>query len=54
MVKGFFRFCVKSDFIARNPSADLDSIPEGRPKTDPFTREEMERIFASVGKLTDE
>lgn len=54
VLKGFFRLCVKSDFIARNPSADLDSIPEGRPKTDAFTRDEMERIFAATGKLTDE
>jgi len=54
VVKGFFRFCVKSDFIGRNPSTDLDSIPEGRPKTDPFTRDELERIFAATGRLTDE
>jgi integrase len=54
VLKGFFRFCVKSDFIARNPSVDLDAIPEGRPKTEPFTREEMERIFGATAKLTDE
>jgi integrase len=54
IVKSFFRFCVKSDFIARNVSTDLDYIPEDRPKTDPFTREEIERIFAATPKLTDE
>jgi integrase len=54
VMKEFFRFCVKSDFIVKNPAADLDAIPEGRPKTDPFTREEMERIFSAVPTLPDE
>ena len=53
-MKGFFRFCVRSDFIIKNPSADLDAIPEGRPKTEPFTREEMDRIFSAVPALPDE
>ncbi len=53
-LKGFFRFCVKSEFIMKNPAADLDSIPESRPKTDPFTADEMQRIFAAIGKLPDE
>jgi integrase len=53
-MKGFFRFCVKSDFIVKTPAADLDSIPEGRPKTEPFTREEMDRIFPAVANLPDE
>jgi len=53
-MKGFFRFCVKSDFIVKNPAADLDAIPEGRPKTEPFTREEMGRIFSAVTGLHDE
>ena len=54
VLKGFFRFCVKSDFIVKSPASDLDAISEGRPKTDPFTREEIERIFAAVDKLPDE
>ncbi len=53
-MKGFFRFCVKSDFIVKNPAVDLDPIPEGRPKTEPFTREEMARIFSGVSTLPDE
>jgi integrase len=53
-LKAFFRFCVKSDFIAKNPSADLDPIPEGRPKTEPFTHEEMNRVFSAVASLCDE
>jgi integrase len=54
VVKSFFRFCVKSDFVVRNPATDLDIIPESRPKTEPFTPEEMARIFAATDKLTDE
>jgi integrase len=53
-VKGFFRFCLRSDFIVKSPAADLDAIPEGRPKTEPFTREELDRIFAAVPALPDE
>jgi len=53
-MKGFFRFCVRADFIAKSPAADLDAIPEGRPKTEPFTREEIDRIFAAVNSLPDE
>ena len=53
-MKGFFRFCVRSDFIVKNPSTDLDTIPEGRPKTEPFTREEMSAIFSAVTGLPDE
>jgi integrase len=45
---------VKSDYIVKSPAVDLDSIPEGRPKTEPFTREEMGRIFSAVAKLPDE
>ena len=48
VMKGFFAFCVKSDFIVKNPAVGLDPIPEGRPKTEPFTREEMERIFSAI------
>ena len=32
VLKAFFRFCVKSDFITKNPAADLDPIPEGPPE----------------------
>ena len=53
-MKGFFRFCVKSDFIVKNPAADLDAIAEDRPKTEPFTHEEMQRIFSAVATLPDE
>jgi len=48
IVKGFFRFCVKSDFIVKNPAADLDPVPEGRAKTEPFTHEEIARIFSTI------
>jgi integrase len=54
VMKGFFRFCVKSDFIVKTPASDLDPIPEDRPKTDPFTREELDRIFSAVNTLPDE
>jgi integrase len=54
VLKGFFAFCVKSDFIVKNPALGLDPIREGRPKTEPFTREEMERIFSAISILTDE
>lgn len=54
VVRGFFRFCIKSDYIAKSPAADLDGIPEGRPKTEPFTNEEMGRIFRAIEKLPDE
>jgi integrase len=54
VLKAFFRFCVKSDFIPKSPAADLDPIPEGRPKTEPFTHEEMSRIFSAVTSLPDE
>jgi integrase len=54
VMKGFFAFCVKSDFIVKNPAVGLDPIREGRPKTEPFTREEMARIFSAISFLTDE
>jgi hypothetical protein len=54
VLRAFFKFCVKSDFTAKNPAADLDSIPEDRPKTEPFTHQEMQRIFAAVETLQDE
>jgi hypothetical protein len=54
VMRGFFAFCVKSDFIVKNPAVGLDPIREGRPKTEPFTREEMERIFSAISFLTDE
>jgi integrase len=54
VMKGFFRFCVKSDFIVKTPASELDAIPEDRPKTEPFTRAEIERIFAAVKSLPDE
>ena len=43
-MKGFVGFCVKSDLIVKTRAADLDSIPEGRPTIEPFTRAEMDRI----------
>jgi site-specific recombinase XerD len=54
VLRAFFKFCVKSDFIPKNPAADLDPIPETRPKTEPFTHQEMQRIFAAVETLQDE
>lgn len=54
VLKGFFAFCLKSDFIVKNPALGLDPIREGRPKKEPFTREEMERIFSVIAALPDE
>lgn len=54
VLKGFFRYCVRAKYTIENPAIDLDPIPEGRPKTDPFTREEMARIFGAVEALPDE
>jgi integrase len=54
VLRGFFRYCVKSEFGEKNPAVDLDSIREGRPKTDPFTRKELDRIFAATENLADE
>jgi integrase len=54
LLKAFFRFCVNSDFITKNPAIDIDPIPEGRAKTEPFTRDEMDRIFSAVASLSDE
>ncbi len=54
LLKAFFRFCVKAKFITENPATDLDALPEDRPKTDPFTREEIDRIFSSTSLLSDE
>lgn len=56
ILKSFFRYSAKAGFIAgnENPAADLDSIAAGRPKTEPFTYEETERIFHAVEKLKDE
>ncbi len=34
--------------------AALDPIAGGRPKTEPFTRDEMNCIFSATGLLTDE
>jgi site-specific recombinase XerD len=53
LLKAFFRFCVKAKLIAENPATDLDALPEDRPKTDPFTREEIDRIFAATSILPD-
>lgn len=55
VLKAFFRYCVNADHITgKNPAVNLDAIKESRPKTDPFTPEEMIQIFAAVDKLPDE
>lgn len=54
MLKAFFRFCVRADYIVKNPAQDLDPIPDDKEKTDPFEPEEMQRIFAALPNLTDE
>jgi integrase len=54
IIRSFFKFCVRSDFAAKNHAADLDPVPEGRAKTEPFTREEMARIFTAIDSLPDE
>jgi len=53
LLKAFFRFCVKSEFISKSPAADLDPIPEGRPKTEPFTRDEIGRILSATSRISD-
>lgn len=54
MLKAFSAFCVDADFVSKDFAKRLDAIPEDREKTDPFTPEEMERIFAALPLLTDE
>jgi integrase len=44
---------VKAEFITKNPATDLDAISEGRPKTDPFTREELAAIIEATDRLAD-
>ncbi|HVY92395.1 MAG TPA: tyrosine-type recombinase/integrase [Bryobacteraceae bacterium] len=53
-LRSFFRFCVRSKFISYNVAADLDPIKITRPKTEPFTSEEVERILSATDRLTDE
>ncbi|MGA2039965.1 MAG: hypothetical protein ABSH42_11860 [Bryobacteraceae bacterium] len=53
-VKAFFKYCVRADYILKNPAEQLDAIPENKAKTDPFEAEEMQRIFAALPNLTDE
>ena len=54
MLKAFFKFCVRADYIVKNPAQDLDSIPEDKEKTDPFESDEMRKIFAALPNITDE
>jgi len=54
MLKAFFKFCVRADYIVKNPAQDLDAIPEDKEKTDPFTSDEMLKIFAALPNITDE
>ena len=54
MLKAFFKFCVRADYIIKNPAEDLDSISEDKEKTDPFETAELQRIFAALPNLTDE
>ncbi|HXE63522.1 MAG TPA: hypothetical protein VN519_08265 [Bryobacteraceae bacterium] len=53
-LRSFFRFCVRSKFISYNVAADLDPIKITRPKTEPFTSEEVEHILSATDRLTDE
>jgi integrase len=54
MLKAFFKFCVRADYIVKNPAEDLDPIPEDKAKTAPFEPDEMQRIFAALPNLTDQ
>lgn len=54
MLKAFFKFCVRADYIVKNPAQDLDAIPEDKEKTDPFESDEMRKIFAALPNITDE
>lgn len=53
-MKSFFKFCVNSDFIAKNPAVHLDTIKSNRAKTDPFTANELNAIFEALPGFTDE
>lgn len=50
-VKEFFRHCVKAEWISKNPAEKLSRIrvkKDEETATQPFTPEEMERIFAAI------
>jgi integrase len=52
-LKEFFRYCVNADRIAKSPAAKLSKInvkKDEETHTQPFTPEEMERIFAGIQK----
>jgi hypothetical protein len=50
-LKEFFRYCRKSKWIEESPAEDLNTIKlrkNEQIRTDPFSPEEMQRIFAAV------
>jgi integrase/recombinase XerD len=53
-VKEFFRHCVKAEWISKNPAEKLSRIKVKKDEetaTQPFTPEEMERIFAAIPRV---
>jgi site-specific recombinase XerD len=50
-LKEFFRYCRKAKWIDENPAEDLGPIrikPSEQVKTDPFSPDQMQRIFAAI------
>jgi site-specific recombinase XerD len=45
LLKAFFRFALRADFVAKNPALDLDPIKEVRPKTEPFSHSNLRRFL---------
>ncbi len=53
-LRGFFRFCVDSDWISKSPAKGLETIADGNDQTEVFTHEELLSIFESVSKLAEQ
>jgi integrase/recombinase XerD len=47
-VNGFFRYCIKHDWISKNPVADLSKVKVNRVPTDYFTRKEFDIILDTI------
>ena len=48
VVKTFFKWAFSTDLIATNPSARLMSLPSGRNQVLPLSRDEFDRMLATV------
>jgi len=49
-LRSFFRWCLKNDFVAKNPAAALSAIKEDRVATMPFEPEEMKAVVAACSQ----